>query len=963
MGGIIGQCSPTGGQGLIVNNKVELTSLSGRDGVGGVAGTLSQRCHIIKNSVIGDINGRNNLGGLVGIDNGTDSVIANNYYIGDIIDTFSIGTDIGGLIGETTSLGALSHNYAYGNVTSTNTHIGGAIGNADTLAIKPFQNYASVIVNSFHDTNTNDMYGDTTGTTFVGDIPGSAEYIFNSALTNQGNFTGFDFTNFWNIYGNYPELRANNGLVNDVLIYNLTSSSILADGFTYTIDFLGDTNDNASVTLFYCSHSDTPNCDPLAGNTNTMNDAGATFFYSVTGLSNDAGKTFNIAAVATDVDGAHGILSSQVTLLAANTPNLVTNTGISGAVGSVTTILNTILDTADANSTDDQLLYTLVSIPVNGVLIDALGNILAPSDTFTQDMINSGAIKYIHSDLATTTDSFTFSVQDETVTYAPNATNVSPATVNIALAGGVCANSTATTYNEIPSGDGSGLYLPNAFIICTPTQWNDIATNCNGATVTTCDKSFKLGASIDFNAVTITNTIAEGTAVNFTGNFYGENHAMLNIVNPGASNLTAYRGLFNQVEFSTIDNLFLININYNYTGGHDFIGAIAGKAFESNDFTNIVISGSISSIGSDSVGGLVGVIEGETYLTNVTTNLNISGNNNVGGIIGNVISYNSDQYLDNITSAGIITATGSHIGGVYGYFDETSWGYYRNSVSSVSVSGVNNVGGIIGTIASDSFYEYHNNTLDNVTISCSGSNCGGAFGSISNPSIEIHDISVIDLTLNASGSAETKIGGFIGEVIGDINVYYNSVQNSFINADNNNRVGGFFGEISGSTYSVIDENYVRDTNIECNSKCGGFVGSILNDIAPILGAYVQGGSLTSISGDELGGFAGYIDSDISISYIYTAIPMTYPVPNTLSGAVVGNNITAGNTQTFNSSNFDSDVYGATNAFGTALAGQENAGNIGPLTTAQMGALTNYNNNWPGAGFWIMGATYPGLGFN
>ncbi|MAX66234.1 MAG: hypothetical protein CME66_04800 [Halobacteriovoraceae bacterium] len=90
----------------------------------------------------------------------------------------------------------------------------------------------------------------------------------------------------------------------DLRVDNLSGKNFTATSFDYSVDIV-ETNTNASATLFYCNETDSPGCDPLAGNSVFMVRNGAKFEGSVTGLTspNDLGDLLNIQVVASDPDG------------------------------------------------------------------------------------------------------------------------------------------------------------------------------------------------------------------------------------------------------------------------------------------------------------------------------------------------------------------------------------------------------------------------------------------------------------------------------------------------------------------------------------------------------------------------------------------------------------------------------------------------------------------------------------
>src|SRR5262249_16654407 len=72
---------------------------------------------------------------------------------------------------------------------------------------------------------------------------------------------------------------------------------------------------------------------------------------------------------------------------------------------------NTKLLVDDVDNTAAQLVFTIGTAPVNGTLKKGAA-VLAGGNTFTQADINANLITYTHTNLATISDSFTFTVSD-----------------------------------------------------------------------------------------------------------------------------------------------------------------------------------------------------------------------------------------------------------------------------------------------------------------------------------------------------------------------------------------------------------------------------------------------------------------------------------------------------------------------------------------------------------------------
>ncbi len=92
-------------------------------------------------------------------------------------------------------------------------------------------------------------------------------------------------------------------------------------------------------------------------------------------------------------------------------PVLTINTGLTVAEGDSATISNIILLVTDVDNADNELIYTLEVVPVNGNL--RLNGInLAVGETFSQEDINNGGLTYLHNGSNIISDAFVFNVSD-----------------------------------------------------------------------------------------------------------------------------------------------------------------------------------------------------------------------------------------------------------------------------------------------------------------------------------------------------------------------------------------------------------------------------------------------------------------------------------------------------------------------------------------------------------------------
>ncbi|OCQ99171.1 hypothetical protein BCD67_08345 [Oscillatoriales cyanobacterium USR001] len=118
---------------------------------------------------------------------------------------------------------------------------------------------------------------------------------------------------------------------------------------------------------------------------------------------------FSVGEITTPIIFAEAAIASYNHTLAA--PILAINDGFSLERGVNFTITNSILKITDAESTNDQIVYTLTALPLNGT-VQLDGEAITLGETFTQDDINNNKLSYLHNGSLTNSDSFSFSATD-----------------------------------------------------------------------------------------------------------------------------------------------------------------------------------------------------------------------------------------------------------------------------------------------------------------------------------------------------------------------------------------------------------------------------------------------------------------------------------------------------------------------------------------------------------------------
>ncbi len=183
------------------------------------------------------------------------------------------------------------------------------------------------------------------------------------------------------------------------------------------------------------------------------------------------------------------------------------------------------------------------------------------------------------------------------------------------------------------SGSGSGT-ANDPYLIFNPIQLDQVRNFLNNNNV-----YFKMMADIDLEEFIADNYPTQGwlpigtSTTPFSGHFDGNGKII--------SNLTINRpttqdvGFFGCIGAAIISNVTIDEAN---VIGSDYTGGLIGRVFSSSgrcSINNTCTHGTI--VGNENVGGLIGRIGNTSYssqhiITNCSTNVNINGSNNIGGL-------------------------------------------------------------------------------------------------------------------------------------------------------------------------------------------------------------------------------------------------------------------------------------------------------------------------------------------
>lgn len=233
----------------------------------------------------------------------------------------------------------------------------------------------------------------------------------------------------------------------------------------------------------------------------------------------------------------------------------------------------------------------------------------------------------------------------------------------------------------------------------------------------------------------------------FTGNFDGDHHTIQNlrIYRPQEN----YIGLFGITSQATLENMVMENVD---VYGLNRSGGIVGQT-EHTIITACHVQGIISSHGSGA-GGIAGLANLETVITESVFNGNLSGFNHVGGIAGTLNASNS--IISGCHASGEASGN-NHIGGIAGWV--ASLALVDQSFSTINISGTGRLGGLAGYVSNSSIHNsYATGTMTG------GYQVGGAIGCAVNS-----NVSESYSTGGVVGYSD--LGGFIG--YSEDNDFYN----------------------------------------------------------------------------------------------------------------------------------------------------------------------------------------------
>lgn len=190
---------------------------------------------------------------------------------------------------------------------------------------------------------------------------------------------------------------------------------------------------------------------------------------------------------------------------------------------------------------------------------------------------------------------------------------------------------------------------------------------------------------------------------------------------------------------------------------------------------------------TDNVGGIAGINNDYAKITKAYNVAQVSGGDNVGGIVGNGTAGN----LQEVVSAGDIISSGTNVGGIIGKSEKMDINSGRNTGE---VTGNENVGGIVGVNGSQS---HMNNIINDANATIKGVNNVGGLAGINAGKIVASDMGLVN---EGRVYGQTNVGGITGVNTGTIE---NTNSNITLYVANENYDAKYFGGVAGRNEGTI----------------------------------------------------------------------------------------------------------------------------------------------------------------
>ena len=408
-------------------------------------------------------------------------------------------------------------------------------------------------------------------------------------------------------------------------------------------------------------------------------------------------------------------------------------------------------------------------------------------------------------------------------------------------------------------------------------------------------------------------------------------------------------------------------------GDSNYIGGAISETSASITTVRVKISGSVigNSDNSDYVGGAIGCHKSsisEQLTVEYSDSGEVSGHNNIGGVIGRLDGTVSSNSVSVELTDGRTVKGNSYVGGVIGY-NYASLDTVSAIVNGTIIGGGENIGGAIGI---------NEKPITNISTVLSGSvtgtgdKVGGVIGYNNNAKINMVSITTTGNTSLVQGSS--YVGGLIGYLnYSNINEPLSasfSSGTSIKGSSDGSCVGGLCGCVSNDKNSTISINKavnlsVDGVTIEGGTKVGGAFGYLYNTkINSTITVTASNSSIKSLSGSsdsDLGGAIGFTEQTVTYNGNITVSLTKSDVSgngNCVGGAIGHNRSTLKDvTVNINTGSFVKGYTSVGGAFGWSEGYSQNNTKIGNINNITV----NINSEEAIKGTGTMGGVFGRIG--
>lgn len=436
----------------------------------------------------------------------------------------------------------------------------------------------------------------------------------------------------------------------------------------------------------------------------------------------------------------------------------------------------------------------------------------------------------------------------------------------------------------------------------------------------------------DVQLTNLTNdSSAEITGENYVGGITGQNNGNIlntedtegskgtNLINRGSITGQSYVGGIageNNGIIKNVNNDIVLNVK-DKDKTAEFFGGVTGRNTEKGTITDATNGGNINASGATFVGGITGQNDGILSGAGNSNEGKVTGKDYVGGVAGlntgsakittkdngnvgdkdNIIGIKNEgevnaeaggaggifgkneaniQYAEFVNS-GKVTGTAGTTGtlsGTGGIFGENTgiikYSSLKNEVEG-NVSGVNNVGGLIGinsgTIKGDRdenshYYKYQIYNNGTITATGNGSNIGGLIGYNKKDATtgKTGSLTAGYNTGNIAADGSNNVGGIVGTNEGTVKEVFNTIAGNGSVTGNTN-VGGLIGTNSGELSNAYSTSSVEGKVV------GNAVGDNTNGTVTNIYATNTDGNLTGTNNEGINKSYSFSSSDDGITGI------------------------------------------------------------------------------------------------